>query len=826
MKLTEEQCRIINLDTGQHLVLAPPGTGKTELLSRRLSRAVANGGDPNKMICLTFTNRAAQNMAERLDPTLGEYDIFIGNIHSFCNTYLRKNNLIPQSSSMLDEVDVELLMSEAQEGLRSYVDSDKGEVPIKVKELLSLNAYLKRVGFSFPSDIVRNPNILHWSVNDQSYAYETCKRYEEIKKVCGYIDFNDLLTMTYHHLAQQIKNTQPLYEWVQVDEAQDLNPLQWAIINKISNRNTSHRVFFGDYEQAIFSFMGAKLSILDELSKSSSVHELQNNFRSPSYLLRLYNAYAQANLEPQWQHEPKSLNKTKQESHSLVFKQIMGTQYEEVEWIVSKKLPREPKDNTAILVRNNDTADNFARALSNNGTNFFKISGFDLFHRKVVKDLMSFLNVIVNDNDKNSWSRISVLFGKIKSLKSSRGFVNSMFETGIKPIDLISHPHSNRNYLDDFLHVLQNKRIVVFDTETTGLNTREDDVIQIAAVEIVNGTIRSEFEVYIDTEKDLTESEKIHKISKQFLTEQSRPRTLALQSFLDFVGVDLLVAHNLNFDISILNSNLSRSGLSGLSVDIKLYDSIEITRRLHPKLPSYKLDYLLLELGVNGQNSHNALDDVRATANLVLALEKSIEDTREQRLDFHSNHSTQIKNLNDRFTPLYTAITGKFGEMMPISSIIDMVVSYMADQLNCVIEEEEHNEIAKLTKHMKAKCQLDDVILSINRHIPEYSKYKESDLVIGDEKIVIATIHKAKGLEFDNVIIPACTDDTYPSYFSKLDGKESMREDARLLYVGMTRAKKRLLITHHTVKAVGEREFPQKQSRFLNPIIEMLNTPI
>ena len=110
-----------------------------------------------------------------------------------------------------------------------------------------------------------------------------------------------------------------------------------------------------------------------------------------------------------------------------------------------------------------------------------------------------------------------------------------------------------------------------------------------------------------------------------------------------------------------------------------------------------------------------------------------------------------------------------------------------------------------------------------HKYIPEYVKYKESDLVVGDEKIIIATIHKAKGLEFENVIIPACTDDNFPSYYSKLAGEEGILESARLLYVAMTRTRKRLLITSHTKKVMPwGKESPQQPSRFLTPVLNML----
>lgn len=128
---------------------------------------------------------------------------------------------------------------------------------------------------------------------------------------------------------------------------------------------------------------------------------------------------------------------------------------------------------------------------------------------------------------------------------------------------------------------------------------------------------------------------------------------------------------------------------------------------------------------------------------------------------------------------------------------------------------------------MKSKCTLDEALVSIKKYIPEYVKYKESDLVLGNEKIIISTIHKAKGLEFENVIIPGCTDNNFPSYFSVMDGEDAITEDARLLYVAMTRTKKRLLITSHTMKIIptkrGPWELAQKPSRFLEPILEFFN---
>ncbi len=868
---TEEQLKVVNLDKNQHLVLAPPGTGKTELLAQRLSNAVKKGIDQKTMICLTFTNRAAKNMNDRVNNEIGEHDIFIGNIHSYCQSFLRKNNLIPDSTSLMDDEDVKLLFVELLK--KESINTEDFKEHIK---LLKFNTYLKQEKLNFPKSLMNCPdpkyelyselitlnpskkeiesiNILKAlglkSIEDIKTKLkenfqkiiEVCNNYEQIKKETNLIDFDDLLTLTYNYFLKKVVNVndKPIYEWLQIDEVQDLNPLQWAIVNKISNRQKSHRVFFGDYEQAIFSFMGAKIEILDKVREESIVHELQRNFRSPQYLLDLYNKYAIALLNPKWQNKPKSINNFKREQNSLSFREIKiphkfqkkrgwgnfeeivysSNPNEEIDWIIEKKLPKEPKDSTAILVHLNRSADLIAHKFDTKGMKYFKISGFDLFSRKVIKDLMAFLKIIIDNIDRNSWIRNFHLYGKIKTLKDSRVFINQLFNHGFRPLDFIEKTDYQESYLDDFLDYFNNKRIIVFDTETTGLDTENDDIIQIAAIEIIKGKIGKSFEVFINTSKDLSASEKIHKISKSYLNDNAIDKMVALQSFIDFIGDDILIAHNLRYDLEILNSNLSRQGLQSLSSKIKLYDSIEIAKRLYTNLPSYKLEYLLNELNIEGKNSHNALDDVKATVNLITHTIKKIDESKLARANFIADHKTILNNFKQNFSPLYEALSNDFSKELPISEVVSMIISYMQDHMNYIIKPNIYNEIDKLTKHMNSKCILDEVLISINKYIPEYVKYKESDLVLGNEKIMISTIHKAKGLEFENVIIPACTDDNYPSYFAKKEGEEAIIENARLLYVAMTRAKKRLLITSSTS---NEKGYSTRPSRFLNPIMPML----
>ncbi len=832
MQLTNAQQKIVKLTSGEHLVLAPPGTGKTQILTYRIEYALSNGFEPDDMVCLTFTNRAARNMIDRVEQSLGRNDIFIGNIHSFCNYFLRRVRAIPHNASLLDEDDIDSLIYEVLETIKIEVkyNTTNGEAKIrdiKVSEAKRLLSQIKMKRYNFEDELIGKLEISFATKESKDRAIELFERVEQIKKESNFIDYDDLLIETYRYLTTYSFKG---YKWIEIDEVQDLNPMQWAIVEKISS-DDAHRVYFGDYEQAIFSFMGAKIEVLDKISARCKMHFLRENFRSPQYLLDLFNRFAKSWLTPKWEYEPISMINSTKPKGALGFREVIiqhedgrySTAEDEANWIVTKKLPNEPKEPTAILVRKNSQADIFAELFTQRGTPYFKISGEDLFRRKEIKDILAFFRIIADRDDRGAWIRIFHIYAKnaLRSLKSAREFVNSIYRVGIHPFDFTFEKPIY--YLDGFNEILLKGRVVVFDTETTGLDTKSDDIIQIAAIEIVGGKIGRSFEVYIDTDKDITSSQKVHHISKERLKELGVDRKVAFEKFLEFVGDSALVAHNLEYDFEILQSNLDRVGLALLDSNIAKYDSIEITKRLYPKLPSYRLEYLIDRFNIEGVNSHNALDDVKATVNLILYLSNKISSSIKDREEIFSRYESIQRSMYQKFRPLYRSVEGEFGKELPLGVVVDMVMGYMIDKLNYKTDDEIFKELEKLTHHMDSRT-ITTIYDAIIKYIPEYSRYNEADLISGDEKILIATIHKAKGLEFANVVIPFCTDDEYPSYYEQKSG--NIIESARLLYVAMTRAKKRLFITSHTKKIISgvgwKREFNIKPSRFLAPVMGLL----
>jgi len=740
------------------------------------------------MICLTFTNRAAKSMKERIEDKHPDNGVFIGNIHHFCSYFLFRNKLIPLFTSLIDEEESNQLLNEAK-SLENFRE-DK----INNDELLRLNSLQKLQRLSLPTDLLLPPDK---NFNDINLALRVCDRYESIKEESVLLDFDDLLILTYYHLKKDNHNLKK-YSWIQVDEVQDLNSIQWEIINLISSEG-AHKVLFGDYEQAIFSFMGARLERLHKIEKQCKVHNLQKNFRSPSYLLQIYIDYAKAHLSPKWKKDPIPEIVTSPDGDMLILSEVNGTSRDEANYIIDKILTNLIKDDeqTAILVRSNDTAELFSKKLKLRNISHFKISGFDLFRRKVIKDTIAFLSCLYDDFDRVSWFRIFNIFGKTKTLKESRQIVNSMFDVSLYPSDYLENKSNSFYELEEFIDLYKNKRIVLFDTETTGLNVKNDDIIQIAAVEIINGKLGNSFNVYLKTQKDLTDSRKVHNISNELLRKSGVDSKDGLKKFLDFVKNDVLFAHNLKFDLEILLSNLSRNNIDVSSIISKHnYDTLSISRKLFPKLNSYSLEDLISEFNLEGKNSHNAVDDVLATAELVKHLVNEAENRVSHQINFINNNKNLLNTFYKNFYPIWSKWKNQLSKTTSYSEIIWDYLNYSIEKVNYEVDNDDEYHLAKLLRHMEVKCG--EKILSdfLKLHIGDYKIFKESDLILGDEKIIISTVHKAKGLEFENVIIPECVKGVYPSW--KSTTRDVITEDARTLYVALSRAKKRLVITTHS----------------------------
>ena len=164
-------------------------------------------------------------------------------------------------------------------------------------------------------------------------------------------------------------------------------------------------------------------------------------------------------------------------------------------------------------------------------------------------------------------------------------------------------------------------RVVAFDTETTGCS-RCDEICQIAAVEYVNGEMARTLALYVCPTCEMNPwAEGVHGLSIEFLREHGVAPEEAMRQFFDFVGeAVLLVAHNANFDLRMLRQECVKFNLEFAPEDIETCDTLALARHLRPDLECHALSHLIDALGIDGENSHDALDDALACAGVFFRL--------------------------------------------------------------------------------------------------------------------------------------------------------------------------------------------------------------
>ena len=893
--LTPEQREVVNVSEGRHLVLAPPGTGKTHILTQRVIQALKNGVPKDKMFCGTFTIRAATEMRERVikESKLKPKQLpEIGNIHHFCHHFLTTRQLVPQTRQIVDEEFVREMVEDcisdfvryymsrlrtdglADDSIKNFVKHYKSflqtdelfDGSIKYLEDNTIGVSLGILNdremsaikgfFFFKRDCIRRKQPLSVAVFTKmmglrerkagmperlcdseikeeclrDFVEEILERYERIKESLFVLDFDDLLIETYVHLAAGELDEKDKYKWVQVDEVQDLNPLQWEIVESIATKDAV-MVFFGDYEQSIFSFMGASLGVLDQKADTCTMHFFKKNFRATSYLLDLLTRYSFKVLDSRFAFIPFP-NAYEIGTGCLVRDQyrfdvpyyITGWSYHRTDYIGARKNKAEamgeyavsfcrnfvtmaacgddePK-RIAVLVQRNADADQIANLLEKMYVpGVVRFSGVEYSQLAVFRNANALFEVTSNPFSRPGWSRLFSLFGgktHVPNRAVARRFAAEMFDLCINPYDLfegdgVSLPQ--KIPLVRYAQYAKTGRIVVFDTETTGLDTQHDEIIQLSAAEYVCGRLGKSLDLYLKCGRPIPpEAEAVHHISQKILDERGIDPTEGIKRFLDFVGdKSLLVAHNLEFDRAMLINGCRLHGIPFNPDDIEMCDSLTLVRRLYPKFTKYKLGYLREKLGLEGNNSHNAMDDVWAAGSLMLHLAEEGARYVDRQQGWLQEHAGFVKHFRDTFKGYFDAFRRR---SEGVCSIRDEVVRLrdFVDTVNSAQETTSLDRLEHFFQWADEKYKGDTRTFStvLSDDWLDLSRMKEADLLTRSDRVIVSTVHKAKGLQFDTVIVPDADD--YPSYSARQHDEAGVEESKRLLYVAMSRAKWRLIL--------------------------------
>ena len=859
--LDKYQVPVVEASQGYHLVLASPGCGKTHILAERIRYARERGVKYEDMLCLTFTNRAAREMTNRIQKVVGGdfSELMVGNVHRFCSKFLFEQGRIPADSAIIDDEEAVSIIAdyrnEDEEGVtrdfnrykgyqtiiffqhfiyqlehqhpwkyylhpESFTDDDRETVKhicasqkIEYDEQAVVNIYHHAQEYmdeanapGLDGKTADRIRVLLWKM-----YYANC--YARYKEENHLFDFEDLLLYTYD--IYRSDPTCKRYPWIQVDEVQDLNGMQLAIIDLLTAEDNPMVMYLGDEQQAIFSFMGAKVETLTLLKMrcKGNIHHLQRNHRSPKYLLDVFNDYAEKQLKIDRELLPLSDNDTKATSGDLriIHSSTIEAEHKDITTEALSLYEQNKEERTAVIVSANSDADRISEAMTEAGLTHFKVSGRDLFDTPDVKLLLAHLSVLSNEHNSIAWTRIMKGVHAFPSHALARRFNWKLKQLALSPSDFLLYPESC--YTAEFLRAYNEEEIVVFDTETTGLNVFQDDIIEIAAIRIKGGEVVGEpLDLYIETDKPILPmlGDKENPMYAIYHEKMSTGELLspsdALRRFLAYVGTSPILGHNANYDYNILDNNLQRYCNDTMQAhDIRCFDSLKLIRLLAPSLHSYKLESLLETFQLAGVNSHQAIDDVKATVSLVRLCAEKAREKQAQQAAFirhpkvkpfanvlHSNYGERYREAVNRLYKLST-------DHEP-ALVSELSAAYNAFRSDGLI-----NDIPRLDyilRYLRIDMLTDETVANalapqLSQYVMDINTLKEADFCNSKsilERIYVTTVHKAKGLEFDNVIIFDAADGRYPNAYNKT--KQQDEEDARKFYVAMSRAKRRLFIAY------------------------------
>ena len=865
--LNEAQQRVVNELDRNIVLLASAGTGKTNTLSYRVAHIIqSERAKAEEILCLTFTNKACREMKERVISIVGDeaQAVKVATFHSFCYTILKEEAKLQEDLFreflIIDEEDAAELIREAWAPLaQQYYEETKKKAKLDIRAMQPIINMVKEyrsVYGCYSSDlreayqeILRrmHADTSLWKSIDwdgkRGYGIEQFFLAKGIDLLLAYdqklrelngLDFVDLITRV-HQIFQQYPDIaerwRSTYSYIAVDEMQDTSELEYDILNTLWKGN--HILLCGDYFQTIYEWRGSNpWNLLRRFGQEYDPINIvfNENYRSNQTLFKASFAVLQ-DMFPElvqelYIEEPRSVSKTEGEKIALY---EAYDEEEEAQYIfreIQRIRKHDEAASIAILVRANQQAKNISKHLNTcnrmdrkgEKVGFILVDEFKFFRRKEIKDVLAFFKCLVNPWDVMSVKRIIRTFvpgvgeQRIKELSSAE-----IRKTGLRITDFMSTEIFEREPYEQLERGLAANDVVVFDVESTGVNIMEDRIVQIAAIRIdQEGNIASSFEEFINPGVPVGDSERVHHFSDDYLQENGRAPKTVLEEFRRFAEGSIIVGHNVYYDIGILEQECRRHGVEMPRMQA-VYDTLDIYRRFYPNLKNHKLETLSAKFAAGFESTHNALDDIIATAKiLVYAMKENILPTKAQRMGFINKYRSYFGEIASRMDGLRKKwVDSKPGDIVVyIMNEMGVLAHYRERMRSNPMEAARVERIKELCRIMRelekenphyvgrvgVKAMLEMVAL----HSGEGIYQRE-----GDNRIPIITVHQSKGSEFNHVFIASANDGGFPiGYAIRADNLE---EEQRIFYVALTRAKEHLTITY----AKGANQMP---SRFLSSI--------
>jgi len=414
-QLNDIQRQAVTTINGPVMVIAGPGSGKTRVLTYRIAHLIEQGVNPWNILALTFTNKAAREMKERINTTIGGgvgSSVWAGTFHSVFARILRyEAELIgyPANFTIYDTQDTKSVLSNIirENNLEPKVYSVNG-VRARISSckynLISPKAYTEN-----------NELIQEDHQRRQPHFQKIYKAYMARCRRAGAMDFDDLLYQMFILLHKNpndvIKKYHHKFRYLLVDEFQDTNFLQYQIVRKLVNyTNSPHNVcIVGDDAQSIYAFRGATIENILNFQrdyKNAKIFKLEQNYRSTHHIVQAANEVI-LNNKRQIQ---KKIWTDKGKGEPIKILQTV-TDTEEGKRVADMILEQKTRyhlqnKDIAILYRTNAQSRSFEEALRSHRIKYRVYGGLSFYQRKEIKDMLGYLRLIVNPNDEEALRRV------------------------------------------------------------------------------------------------------------------------------------------------------------------------------------------------------------------------------------------------------------------------------------------------------------------------------------------------------------------------------------------------------------------------------------
>lgn len=838
MDILNDAQRMVAEDGTHHILLtAPAGTGKTGTLARRIARLVEKGmAAPEEILCLTFTNKACREMEHRIQEYMGEKGqrVSVKTIHGFCYELIQAEADNPENRyvnlSVWNEEDCRELMDDILEKWNTrpgnerqmirnsryfFYDVDKAK-----RWLLERNRYTGEAADYLAAMNAISPN--PFNVDKNRARAEMAASYDRQLHSLGGMDFNDILIGALHLLSDDgcRRRWSSRFRYLHVDEMQDMSMLEYGIVLHLASQ--ARVLLAGDYFQTIYEWRGSDpIQLIQRFTREfhPEVYTFTENYRATPLLLKAAEGYLRNAFSKDIPDERSSVSSVREGTgEPIVIHPAFETLDGEARWIIQcieflvhkqKKLQEAEQGKICILCRNNAYNERLEEAftrqlnqLKADGSGrwdfirFLRIGEEKLYRKREVKDVLAALHLAVNPFDNNSARRLCLNWGKGIGEATVKKILSSDYrKLGIALSDFLRP--DVLHYADTYgtlLQALDEGRLTVFDVESTGTSTSTDEIVQLAAVTLNrDGQVTARFNRLVKPSGPVGESEKIHHISDERLKAEGEPPEKVFADFLAFTRNHILAGHNVSYDIHILMSQIRRLGMDPVETPAWV-DTLEIFRRYYPELKNHKLEYLGEVFKVHHKSSHNAYDDILATAEILMyAVNHHLRPERDAR-------RACISPYVSLFMPMARIVQdiSRMSWKQNPNALIGQVIS----QLNMDEYFTQHGKTRE-RQHLEELKRCAEAYPDYGRPpqdvLQEYLAMTALDA--GDEilwqsgqaGIPIATVHQAKGMEFDFVFMAGMADENFPSFGALKAGM--LMEEKRLFYVAITRARKRLFIS-------------------------------